>query len=210
LSHPTSIRNINIPSVVWWVYHHYKKMNHLLPQWNASFIRAGLVHRLDMDTDGFMIIAKTEAWLAYFKGLFQAKSKAITKEAKEAVPLHKYYRAHCLVSPEGDRFLQTIQEQLPHYIEQVVIPKVPYTEPKLGITKIIAFTRLEDDSVMIDLEILTWRTHQIRYHLSKAWLPIIADPLYGEKMEATPLQLTAWKLNFLDMHWTMKEFSMYI
>lgn len=40
----------------------------------ANFIRAGLLHRLDKDTDGFMIIAKTEQGLAYFKELFQQKS----------------------------------------------------------------------------------------------------------------------------------------
>ena len=60
LSHPTSIWNVNVPSVVGGVYHHYKKSNKALPTGSASFIRAGLVHRLDMDTDGFMIIAKTE------------------------------------------------------------------------------------------------------------------------------------------------------
>ena len=58
-----------------------------------------------MDTDGWMIIAKTEAGLAHFKALFQEKSNAPTKEAKEAVPLKKYYRAECVVTPEGERFL---------------------------------------------------------------------------------------------------------
>lgn len=208
LSHPTSVRNIHIPSVVWWIYHHYKKMQHILPQWSASFIRAWLVHRLDMDTDGFMILAKTEAWLAYFKGLFQSKSKAITKEEKELVPLHKYYRAHCVIQPEGETFLQTVQEKLPYYIEQVVIPKVPYTEPKFGITKVVSFARWATNEVVLNLEILTWRTHQIRYHLSKAWLPVLADPLYGEKVAWLALQLTAYKLVFCDLYGKMQCFEM--
>ena len=90
-----------------------------------------------------------------------------TKEAKESVPLHKYYRAMCHVTPEGERFLKDIEHDLPTYIEQVVIPKVPYTVPKMGITKIVAVKRANDNTATLDVEILTGRTHQIRYHLSK-------------------------------------------
>ncbi len=201
LSHPTSIWNVKVPSVVWGVYHHYNKS---VTASSASFIRAGLVHRLDMDTDGFMIIAKTEAWLAHFKALFHDKSNASTKEEKETVPLRKYYRADCVVTPEGARFLNTIHDSLPYYIEQVVIPKVPYTVPKMGITKICAIGPLHNNRCQLFLEILTGRTHQIRYHLMKAWLPIFADPLYGTEIPGMVTQLTAYRLEFLDMDGKMK------
>ena len=69
LSHPNSVWDVSQPSVVWFLYHKYKDLPTV---WN--FIRAGLVHRLDKDTDWLMIIAKTEKWLAYFKELFQQKS----------------------------------------------------------------------------------------------------------------------------------------
>jgi 23S rRNA-/tRNA-specific pseudouridylate synthase len=206
LSHPTSIWNVNVPSVVGGVYHHYKKSNQALPTGSASFIRAGLVHRLDMDTDGFMIIAKTERWLAHFKALFHDKSNQPTKEAKEAVPLKKSYRADCIITPEGSRFLNEIENHLPHYIEQVVIPKVPYTVPKMGISKIVAITPTSEDRVIIEIEILTGRTHQIRYHLSQAGLPIYADPLYGTEITGMITQLTAWKLEFQDLDGAMKYF----
>lgn len=204
LSHPTSIWNVNVPSVVGGVYHHYKKLHQSLPLGSASFIRAWLVHRLDMDTDGFMIIAKTEAWLAHFKALFHEKSNATTKEEKEAVPLRKYYRADCVVTSEGERFLKEIQDNLPHYIEQVVIPKVPYTVPKMGITKIMTMWEITDWRYLLTVEILTGRTHQIRYHLSKAWLPIYADPLYGTEIPSMVTQLTAYRLEFLDMDGKMR------
>lgn len=214
LSHPTSIRNVAVPSVVWGVYHHYKaktaeqaeKAN--IP-YDNNFIRAGLVHRLDRDTDGFMIIAKTERWLSYFKALFQKKSKMPTKEEKEAVPLHKCYRALCSVTAEWKKFLQKIVDQLPYYIEEVVVPKVPYTVPKVGITKVldIAMQNWENErTARIDLEILTGRTHQIRCHLSDHGLPVISDTLYGAPVSALEIQLTAWKLEFLDMYWEMKTF----
>jgi 23S rRNA-/tRNA-specific pseudouridylate synthase len=207
LSHPTSIRNVNVPSVVGGVYHHYKAMAEKMPTGTAPFIRAGLVHRLDRDTDGFMIIAKTESGLAYFKSLFQKKSKAPTKEEKEAVPLKKCYRAVCELTTQGKHFLQSIKNHLPTYIEQIVIPRVPYTVPKMGITKIISFSSTDAETVTIDLEILTWRTHQIRYHLSEVWLPVVSDTLYGAKLSSLEIQLTAWKLAFVDNEGVRREFS---
>lgn len=56
LSHPNSIRDVGKPSVVGFLYHHFKELPSI-----GNFIRAGLLHRLDKDTDGLMIIAKTEA-----------------------------------------------------------------------------------------------------------------------------------------------------
>lgn len=205
LSHPTSIWNVAQPSVVGGVYHHYKKQAASLPSWSASFIRAWLIHRLDRDTDGFMILAKTEAWLAYFKGLFHEKSKAHTKEMKEAVLLTKAYRARCHLTPTGERFLETVSDKLPYYIEQVVIPRVPYTVPKMGISKLVSFTR-DGDEVVCIVEILTGRTHQIRYHLSAHWLPVVWDTLYDAPETWRDIQLTAWKLCFLDNRGVMMEF----
>ncbi|MDR2415140.1 MAG: hypothetical protein LBD75_00555 [Candidatus Peribacteria bacterium] len=105
LSHPNSIRDVNQPSVVGFLYHHFKH----LPSY-SNFIRAGLIHRLDKETDGLMIIAKTEAGLQHFKQLFQAKSEAQTLEEKEAVPLQKFYRATCEITPAGATFLQEVKK----------------------------------------------------------------------------------------------------
>jgi 23S rRNA-/tRNA-specific pseudouridylate synthase len=58
------------------------------------------VHRLDKETDGLMIVAKTEKGLAYFKQLFQQKSEATTINEKELVPLKKYYRATAEITSE--------------------------------------------------------------------------------------------------------------
>jgi 23S rRNA pseudouridine1911/1915/1917 synthase len=49
-----------------------------------------------------------------------------------------------------------------------------------------------------NLEILTGRTHQIRYHLAHHGLPIVGDYLYGDSKETQPMQLTAYKLIFRD------------
>ena len=59
-------------------------------------------------------------------------------------------------------------------------------------------TNKTDITIAFNLEILTGRTHQIRYHLSHHGLPIVGDYLYGDPKETQPMQLTAYKLVFRD------------
>ena len=200
LSHPNSIRDAKKPSVVAFLYQHYKD----LPSY-GNFIRAWLVHRLDKDTDGLMIIAKTEKWLQHFKSLFQEKSESSSLEEKESTPLQKYYRAVCEVTPKWLEFLEEMKKiWLPYYIQEMVIAKVPNCIPKMWVTKILNFEELWNWLVKIQLQILTWRTHQIRYHLSNHWLPIQWDYLYGKENDNIPMQLTAWKLEYLNLNWKIQ------
>ena len=195
LSHPNSIRDAKKPSVVAFLYQHYKN----LPSY-SNFIRAGLVHRLDKDTDGLMIVAKTEKWLQHFKSLFQEKSELSDTEEKERVHLQKYYRAICEITSKWAEFLRKIKnEWMPYYIKELVVAKVPNCTPKLWITKVLSFEEIWFWLVKMQLQILTWRTHQIRYHLSNHWLPIQWDYLYGKESENIPMQLTARKLEYLDL-----------
>jgi 23S rRNA-/tRNA-specific pseudouridylate synthase len=60
---------------------------------------------------------------------------------------------------------------------------------------------LNEDKVTLEIEILTGRTHQIRYHLSRRGLPIIGDYLYMDKSlynEEDSMHLQAYRLSFLD------------
>lgn len=192
LSHPNSIWDIAKPSVVWFLYHHYKNLPSI---WN--FIRAWLLHRLDKDTDGLMIIAKSEKGLEHFKALFKAKSESEELEEKKAVPLKKWYHATCELTPQGEKFLAEISEKLPFIISEEVRAKVPNCTPKRGITQIEKIKKTEDWTVELFLEIFTGRTHQIRVHLSNHGLPILGDYLYGKEAEV-PVQLTAYQLEFKD------------
>lgn len=94
LTHPNSVRGIEYPSVVGALYHRFKQLPSI-----GNFIRAGLIHRLDRETDGLLIVVKTERGLKHFQRLFHAKSKAPTLEEKQAVPLHKRYRATSYILP---------------------------------------------------------------------------------------------------------------
>lgn len=192
LSHPNSIWDIAKPSVVWFLYHHYKNLPSI---WN--FIRAWLLHRLDKDTDGLMIIAKSEKGLEHFKALFKAKSESEELEEKKAVPLKKWYHATCELTPQGEAFLAEITKKLPFIISEEVRAKVPNCTPKRGITQIEKIKKTEDWTVELFLQIFTGRTHQIRVHLSNHGLPILGDYLYGKEAEV-PVQLTAYQLEFKD------------
>ncbi len=202
LSHPKTIWEVHEPSVVGFLYHTYKNLPTI---WN--FIRAGLLHRLDKNTDGLMIIAKTEKWLEHFKKLFQAKSESENIAEKEQIELKKFYRATCYLTAEGKIFIESIK--LPYTIQEPVIAKLPHTMPKIWITKILNIQEgarskeqgtwnLQPSTCNLDIEILTWRTHQIRYHLAHHGLPIVGDYLYGDAKETEPMQLTAYKLIFRD------------
>ncbi len=197
LSHPNSIWDMSAPSVVAFLYQKYKDLPSI---WN--FVRAWIIHRLDKDTDGLMIIIKTEKWLKYFKELFNQKSIygekfanwEITEEELENIPIKKHYKAVVNITKKWESFLNSIE--LPYFIKEIVKPKVPYSwKYKLWITKI---EKVKENK--LNLQILTWRTHQIRYHLSWKWLAIIWDKLYWNK-EEIPMQLTAYKLEFTDCNW---------
>lgn len=186
LSHPNSVWDLSTPSVVARAYSHYKDLPSI---WN--FIRAGLVHRLDKDTSWLMILAKTERALEHFKKLFQEKSTKEKIEEKEKIPLHKFYRARVKLTDPWVWFLNSMK--FPFYIEELVKPKVPYPwEFKIWITKLLD---LKEDEIF--LEILTWRTHQIRYHLSSKNLPIIWDNLYWVESDK-PMHLESYRLSFQD------------
>jgi 23S rRNA-/tRNA-specific pseudouridylate synthase len=163
-----------------------------------------------MDTDGYMVLAKNESTWEYFKDLFAQKSKKLSIPEKETVPLRKYYRAVCEITAKGVTFLDIISQKLPWYIEQVVTPNVPYTESKMGISKItsLSYTQIDDQLVVcVEMEILTGRTHQVRCHLSDNGLPIVSDVRYGAAPSKQEIQLTAYRLEFLDMYGKMKCFG---
>jgi hypothetical protein len=71
-----------------------------------------------------MMVALSEAGLAHFRALFHDKSSAETLEAKDAVPLKKWYR--CIIVSEGkDQDLERVGMQLPYIINSPVLAKVP-------------------------------------------------------------------------------------
>lgn len=205
-SHPTSLREINQPSVVWFLYHHYWSIPSI-----GTFIRAWLLHRLDKETDWLMIVALSEVWLAHFRALFHDKSSADTIEEKEAISLKKWYR--CIVEPVWEnttKFLERIWHQLPYIIHAPVLAKTPWAVTKDAISIIHSIEQISPKEWQIELEILTGRTHQIRIHCANVLKsPIKWDTLYWSKKQSWPMMLTAFKLSFIDPAWQIQTIELH-
>jgi len=154
--------------------------------------RPGIVHRLDEDTSGLILVAKNQAALEYFKDQF--KNRTIEKEylaLVQGVPAKK------------------------HDIIDAPLEKVPLKQKmKVGSGKEAIteyFVRGSDASghfALIRVKLHTGRTHQIRAHLAYIGHPIIGDKIYGQKSELLNRQfLHAYRLKFQlpDKSWVELE-----
>ncbi len=127
-----------------------------------------LVHRLDADAQGLIIIAHDSQSAGKLSSLFQSRD------------IKKYYQAwvvnECAI-PEGDFTLT-----------QALDGKSAVTHLK----KIGAM----DNRALLEVTLETGRKHQIRRHLAAIGHPIVGDKIYGDKAN-TGLQLLAYRLEFV-------------
>lgn len=146
-------------------------------------LESGLLHRLDFETSGVMVAARSEKAFAVLRELFQAN--AVKKEYV------------CLVSRSG---LETgIYEAWAHgrgKRSKKVTVRDEYTAPddaKKIVTEILEVSNSEKPRVTISL--VTGFRHQIRAHLAFLGFPLVGDTLYGGR-EAPRLMLHARNLGF--------------
>src|SRR5205085_727433 len=125
--------------------------------------RPGIVHGLDKDTSGCLVVAKTEPAL---RGL-QASFKARTVE--------KRYRALVHGNPPEQHTLDTLFGRHP------VDRKRFSSKVRTGRRAVTSFRVVERSASvsLLDVELHTGRTHQIRAHLADAGWPLLGDVLYG-------------------------------
>lgn len=127
--------------------------------------RPGIVHRLDKDTSGCLIVARSEA----------ARRALIESFAARAV--HKQYYALVQgVPPDGQLALETtIGRSVRHRTKMAV--NTPYG--RLAYTHASVVETFGTVASALAVRILTGRTHQIRVHLSYAGFPVLGDSTYG-------------------------------
>lgn len=123
--------------------------------------RPGIVHRLDKDTSGVLIAAKTLLSQQKLSALFA--SRQVTKE----------YIAICCGCPTEGEINQPIGRHPIHRKEMAIVPS--------GKPAISHITVLKKSNLFsfVKISIATGRTHQIRVHLKYAKAPILGDPVYG-------------------------------
>jgi 23S rRNA pseudouridine1911/1915/1917 synthase len=146
-------------------------------------IRAGLVHRLDRDTSGLLLIAKTEDALGT---LGRAMQKRYIK---------REYRGIVAGIPrELDGVIRGAIGRDPHNRLKYAIR----ADGKPAVTHYQLRERLHD-AAELTLQLETGRTHQIRVHFAALGFPIFNDPIYGKLDPRSPLPgqaLHAWRLGF--------------
>ena len=150
---------------------------------NLGQTKPFLVHRLDKDTSGLLLVAKNEKMYSYLTEI-QKKRK-----------IKKHYLA--VIKGVPDKKYATIDASISrnksHRKKMSVNSK---GRKSLTTYKVI---KSNDSMSLVELELHTGRTHQIRVHMQALGHPIIGDTLYGKKSKLIDRQLLhAYKLEFKD------------
>jgi len=127
-----------------------------------------LVHRLDADAMGLIILAHDSQIAAKLSALFQARD------------MRKFYQAWVVDNCDVPATGLTLNDEL---------------DGKSAITHVKKI-RMENNKTLLDVHIETGRKHQIRRHLANIGHPIVGDKLYGTK-SPSGLQLLAYRLEFI-------------
>lgn len=154
-----------------------------LPSTETSCLRPGIVHRLDKDTSGVLLAAKTLEMQQKLTALFASRQ------------VYKEYLAICVGRPADGEINAPIGRHPIHRKEMAVVPS-----GKQAITHCQTMGWNEKLS-FVKIVIATGRTHQIRVHLKYQGTPVLGDNLYGnpsinQHYGATRQLLHAAKIKF--------------
>jgi 23S rRNA pseudouridine1911/1915/1917 synthase len=141
--------------------------------------RPGLIHRLDKDTSGVLVVAKTPA-----------AQLALTRQFAERT-VRKTYLGLCWGTPGCQECREPLGRDPRHRQRMAVVP-----EGKEAWTSWSTLWSGQGVS-LLQISLHTGRTHQIRVHFNWIGCPLVGDPLYGGQrghLQITHQWLHAWKL----------------
>lgn len=151
--------------------------------------RAGIVHRLDKDTSGLMVVARTEVAQTSLVRQLQARSMG-----RQYLALA---HGRMLASGTVDRPIgRDPRVPVKMSVDRPIAPKpavTHYERQRIG-----EYAGSNVSQVLCRLE--TGRTHQIRVHLASLGHPLLGDVIYGGRLLGSVARqmLHAWRLSFLD------------
>lgn len=128
-------------------------------------IRPGIVHRIDKDTSGLLMVAKNDK-----------AHESLAKQLKDKTSLRKYVAlVHGNISHEKGTVNAPIGRSKVNRKMQAVM-----AEGKPAVTHFSVLERFEQFT-LVELQLETGRTHQIRVHMQYIGFPLAGDPVYGPR-----------------------------
>ncbi|OON94829.1 MAG: RNA pseudouridine synthase [Candidatus Epulonipiscium fishelsonii] len=128
-------------------------------------IRPGIVHRIDKDTSGLLMVAKNDSSHFYLSNLL--KDHNITR---------KYHAIVYGVIKEDEGIIEKPIQRCQQDRKKMGISQ----NGKFAKTKYKVLERFKD-TTYVELSLFTGRTHQIRVHMTSIGHPLVGDPVYGRK-----------------------------
>ena len=133
-------------------------------------IRPGIVHRIDKDTSGLLVVAKNDA--AHLSLSAQIAEKTCRRE----------YLALCEgIFKEDTGRIETYIGRSPS--DRVKMAVVPKEKGKYALTEYEVQARYAEGFTLARFRLYTGRTHQIRVHCRHIGHPVVGDPVYGSKKQ---------------------------
>lgn len=151
-----------------------RHVDRLLSAWGEGLERPRLVHRLDRDTSGVLLLGKTPGAAAKLAGAFarrRAKKTYWAIVAGAPKPGQGTLDLPLIKGGSGDREMMRPAQ-----------PKEPGADP--AVTDYATISRAGHRATWMALRPLTGRTHQLRVHMRALGHPIIGDPKYGDASTA--------------------------
>jgi 23S rRNA pseudouridine1911/1915/1917 synthase len=191
------------PTLVDWLTAHYPEVRTV---GDDPALRPGIVHRLDRETSGIMLVARNQKYFEYLKSLFQKHEVLKTYLAVVAgVPPKKHGTIDAPIGIRNGtikRSVRSAKMAKPAVTEYRIIKT--FTKTSAAPRKELGRGKNEKGGAEAKYSLLsvnpkTGRTHQIRVHLASVGLPVVGDRLYGPKAQppwAKRLMLHALSVEF--------------
>ncbi len=169
-----------------WLLRHYPEVGKV---GDRPDVRPGIVHRLDRETSGIMLVPRTQAYFSYLKKLFQD---------------HEVRKTYLAVVLGGVKPARGVIDR-PIGIKSGSVKRSLYSDKmrKEAVTEYVLLKTFEKEGKeysLLEVRPRTGRTHQIRVHLAGLGHPVAGDRLYG------PRGKSAWPPRLM-LHALSLEFS---
>jgi 23S rRNA pseudouridine1911/1915/1917 synthase len=177
-------------TLVDWLLEHYPEIKNV---GDDPQMRPGIVHRLDKDTSGIILIARNQKYFEYLKNLFQNHE------------IKKTYLALVYGKLEPQKGIIEKPIRLKSGSTKRTVWKGKLEKSAATEYQVLKIYEVEPHEVVSLIRAVpkTGRTHQIRIHLASIHHPVASDPLYGPK--TNPLGLNRQFLHAESLEWSAED-----